>query len=93
MNHFFCWFILEIILCIVDFTLSCSNHSLFSATRVVCVCPAERILLIHAGGFSQRLPHVSVLGKAFGLVPIGKFVVHMFRKMTRIFFVSRFVLS
>ncbi|XP_065176746.1 fucose-1-phosphate guanylyltransferase-like [Sycon ciliatum] len=30
-----------------------------------------RVLLIHAGGFSQRLPHVSVLGKAFGLVPIG----------------------
>lgn len=30
-----------------------------------------KVLLIHAGGYSQRLPSVSVLGKAFLALPFG----------------------
>uniref|UniRef100_A0A914E1B1 L-fucokinase domain-containing protein n=1 Tax=Acrobeloides nanus TaxID=290746 RepID=A0A914E1B1_9BILA len=30
-----------------------------------------RIILIHSGGYSQRLPHVSALGKVFLLMPNG----------------------
>lgn len=33
------------------------------------------VLLIHAGGFSKRLPNVSVIGKIFAVVPLGKFRV------------------
>ena len=29
-------------------------------------------MLIHAGGYSQRLPNVSVIGKAFMALPCGK---------------------
>ena len=31
-----------------------------------------KVMLIHAGGYSQRLPHVSVLGKVFMALPCGK---------------------
>lgn len=31
----------------------------------------EKVLLIHAGGYSTRLPHVSILGKLFMKVPIS----------------------
>ena len=31
-----------------------------------------KILMLHAGGFSQRLPSASVLGKIFTAVPYGK---------------------
>ena len=30
-----------------------------------------KILLLHAGGYSQRLPHVSVIGKIFMALPFG----------------------
>lgn len=30
-----------------------------------------KVLLLHAGGYSQRLPHVSVLGKVFMALPFG----------------------
>ena len=30
-----------------------------------------RVLLIHAGGYSKRLPHVSVVGKIFTALPLG----------------------
>jgi fucose-1-phosphate guanylyltransferase len=29
------------------------------------------VLLIHAGGFSKRLPNVSVIGKIFAALPFG----------------------
>ena len=32
-----------------------------------------KILMLHAGGFSQRLPSASVLGKIFTAVPYGKY--------------------
>ena len=32
---------------------------------------AARVLLIHAGGYSQRLPSVSVVGKIFMGIPCG----------------------
>ncbi|RIA79936.1 L-fucokinase [Glomus cerebriforme] len=31
----------------------------------------KKVLLIHSGGYSTRLPHVSVLGKLFMKIPIG----------------------
>ena len=31
-----------------------------------------KILLLHAGGYSKRLPNVSVIGKPFTTLPIGK---------------------
>ncbi|KAI1721532.1 l-fucokinase domain-containing protein [Ditylenchus destructor] len=31
-----------------------------------------RILILHSGGFSQRLPHVAALGKLFMLLPNGR---------------------
>ncbi|GBC01222.1 hypothetical protein RclHR1_00410049 [Rhizophagus clarus] len=31
----------------------------------------KKVLLIHSGGYSTRLPHVSILGKLFMKVPIG----------------------
>lgn len=33
-----------------------------------------KILLLHAGGYSKRLPHVSACGKIFATLPIGVFV-------------------
>ena len=30
------------------------------------------MLLVHAGGYSKRLPNVSVIGKIFAAVPHGK---------------------
>ena len=33
---------------------------------------AARVLLLHAGGYSQRLPSVSVVGKIFMGIPCGK---------------------
>ncbi|KAK3566544.1 hypothetical protein QTP86_034627 [Hemibagrus guttatus] len=36
-----------------------------------------RVLLIHAGGWSQRLPHVSALGKIFMALPLGDRVYQM----------------
>lgn len=30
-----------------------------------------KVLLLHAGGYSQRLPHVSVIGKIFMALPFG----------------------
>lgn len=32
----------------------------------------SKILMLHAGGFSQRLPSASVLGKIFTAVPLGE---------------------
>ena len=34
----------------------------------------SKILMLPAGGYSQRLPNASVLGKAFTAVPIGRFI-------------------
>lgn len=34
---------------------------------------SDKVLLIHAGGFSKRLPIVSVIGKIFAALPFGKF--------------------
>ena len=31
----------------------------------------SKVLLIHAGGFSKRLPNVSVTGKIFAVLPFG----------------------
>ncbi|XP_047655710.1 serine/threonine-protein kinase TNNI3K isoform X2 [Tachysurus fulvidraco] len=36
-----------------------------------------RVILIHAGGWSQRLPHVSALGKIFMALPLGDSVYQM----------------
>lgn len=36
-----------------------------------------RVLLIHAGGWSQRLPHASALGKIFLALPLGDRVYQM----------------
>ncbi|MCI4380442.1 hypothetical protein PGIGA_G00240150 [Pangasianodon gigas] len=36
-----------------------------------------RVLLIHAGGWSQRLPHTSALGKIFMALPLGDRVYQM----------------
>lgn len=33
-----------------------------------------KVLMLHAGGFSQRLPSASVLGKIFTAVPYGKLI-------------------
>ena len=32
----------------------------------------SKVLLIHAGGFSKRLPNVSVTGKIFAVLPFGE---------------------
>uniref|UniRef100_A0A915D1R7 L-fucokinase domain-containing protein n=1 Tax=Ditylenchus dipsaci TaxID=166011 RepID=A0A915D1R7_9BILA len=32
----------------------------------------KKILVLHSGGYSQRLPHVAALGKLFMLMPSGK---------------------
>ncbi|XP_055346636.1 fucose-1-phosphate guanylyltransferase-like isoform X2 [Paramacrobiotus metropolitanus] len=37
----------------------------------------QKILLIHAGGWSQRLPSASILGKLFMPLPIGNFDMDM----------------
>ena len=34
-----------------------------------------KILMLHAGGFSQRLPSASMLGKIFTAVPYGKYTI------------------
>lgn len=38
-------------------------------------CPFSvvRVLLLHAGGYSQRLPSVSAIGKAFMGIPCGMY--------------------
>ncbi|XP_073332420.1 fucose-1-phosphate guanylyltransferase [Pagrus major] len=36
-----------------------------------------RVIIIHAGGFSQRLPSASAMGKIFGAVPLGDPVYQM----------------
>lgn len=38
----------------------------------------ELVLLIHAGGYSKRLPHVSATGKIFTSLPIGIFLFSFF---------------
>lgn len=35
----------------------------------------SKIIMLPAGGYSQRLPNASVLGKAFTALPIGRFVI------------------
>lgn len=37
-----------------------------------------KVLLVHAGGFSQRLPNLSVLGKIFMALPCGDPIMDMF---------------
>ena len=40
-----------------------------------CLCVdfhAAKVLMVHAGGYSQRLPSVSVIGKVFLALPSGK---------------------
>jgi fucose-1-phosphate guanylyltransferase len=34
----------------------------------------SKVLLIHAGGYSQRLPSASVIGKVFAAYPISKYL-------------------
>lgn len=41
---------------------------------------AGRVLLLHAGGYSQRLPSVSVVGKIFMGIPSGMFLNARVRK-------------
>jgi len=38
----------------------------------------SKIMMLPAGGYSQRLPNASVLGKAFTALPIGKFKIVRF---------------
>jgi hypothetical protein len=39
---------------------------------LACACNGTaKVLLIHAGGFSKRLPNVSVIGKIFAALPLG----------------------
>eukprot|EP00048_Salpingoeca_helianthica_P023314 m.23572 g.23572 ORF g.23572 m.23572 type:complete len:566 (+) comp8538_c0_seq1:82-1779(+) len=38
---------------------------------------AFKVLLLHAGGFSKRLPNVSVVGKIFAVLPLGEPVYSM----------------
>ena len=44
--------------------------------------PPANVLLIHAGGYSQRLPHVSVAGKIFMAMPCGKLVMELLSTIT-----------
>lgn len=37
--------------------------------------PALKVLLIHSGGYSSRLPHASPFGKLFALMTDGKTVL------------------
>ena len=37
-----------------------------------------KVLLVHAGGYSQRLPNFSVLGKIFMALPCGDPMLDMF---------------
>lgn len=39
------------------------------------VTPDLKVLLIHSGGFSSRLPHASPFGKLFALMTDGKTVL------------------
>ena len=41
---------------------------------------AGRVLLLHAGGYSQRLPSVSVVGKIFMGIPCGMLLTTILRK-------------
>ena len=34
-------------------------------------------MLVHAGGFSQRLPHLSAVGKIFLTLPCGEHKLHL----------------
>ena len=42
-----------------------------ACVRVCYFYTVAKILLLHAGGYSQRLPHVSVIGKIFMALPFG----------------------
>ena len=35
---------------------------------------SAKVMLIHAGGYSQRLPNLSVLGKIFLTLPCGMYI-------------------
>ena len=50
-----------------------------------------RILMLHAGGFSQRLPSASVLGKIFTAVPYGKglFIWSRVARLTEFYLLCR----
>lgn len=39
----------------------------------------SKVIMLPAGGYSQRLPNASVLGKAFTALPIGKFIKNCLR--------------
>ena len=45
-----------------------------------CADHAGRVLLLHAGGYSQRLPSVSVVGKIFMGIPCGMLLNTRVRK-------------
>ena len=45
-----------------------------------CINHAGRVLLLHAGGYSQRLPSVSVVGKIFMGIPCGMLLNMRVRK-------------
>ena len=38
------------------------------------ICFTGKVLIIHAGGFSQRFPSQSVLGKVFLTLPCSKYI-------------------
>lgn len=42
----------------------------------------SKIIMLPAGGYSQRLPNASVLGKAFTALPIGRFCYSLFCSFT-----------
>lgn len=47
-------------------------HAVMHTCRALCGCAClDKVLLIHAGGHSKRLPHVSVVGKIFATLPLG----------------------
>ncbi|KAE9412320.1 hypothetical protein Angca_004667 [Angiostrongylus cantonensis] len=37
----------------------------------------QKVLLIHSGGLSQRIPHLSVFGKIFATLPNGSTLLEM----------------
>lgn len=49
---------------------------MFALAKLEEICPDDldksKVLLIHAGGFSKRLPNVSVTGKIFAALPFGE---------------------
>ncbi len=50
---------------------------LFIGFLFVYIMLVAKVMLIHAGGYSQRLPNVSVIGKAFMALPCGKGSSHV----------------